>query len=208
MAFMTIEEALITAIIPTVVAGDTAIFGLITYREGQKLNRKDLIIPLINEFDSSEDLFLAKALLDDFTCNVPPWDTKSEILKGLFNMSDDDFKYYDRTKLPQFLRIHRDKHGNVYEKVEKITSLKERAVRRSFDSMVYFFFKLQYLYGLGLLSKKDLFYFLLYMILAFPKDKDNDVTGLWKYIDDNDGYGLELRTDFIEMVKTLKREVF
>lgn len=198
---MEIVDAL-AIIIPTLVAALTAYVGLKAYREGQKLSRKDLIIPLIDQFDNSEDLFLAKAILDDFTCNVPPWDTKSEILNGLFNMSDDDFKYYARTNLPVFLRVHRDKHGKVYEDVPKIISLKERAVRRSFDSLVYFFFKLQYLNRIGLLPEEELFYFKFYMKLAFPYDKDNDVTGLWKYVNE---YDLELNPDFVKMVKELKR---
>lgn len=181
---------LIGTLVPTVVGAVGLFNALRTYRDGQLLKRKDLIIPLIDEFDNSEDLFLAKAILDDFTCNIPPSGTKSEILKDLFNMSHDDFEFYKRSNLRKFLRYHEDPEA------EPVTDIKERAVRRSFDSMAYFFFKLQYLHRIGLLDKKELYYFKYYMKLAF------DDTGLWEYID---RYGLQLDRNFVDEVRNLEQ---
>jgi len=185
---------LVGTLIPTAVGAAGLYNALKTYKDGQVLKRKDLIIPLIDEFDNSEDLFLAKAILDDFTCNIPPSGTKNQILKDLFNMSQDDFEYYKRSNLRKFLRYHRD------PKAEPVTDFKERAVRRSFDSMIYFFFKLQYLHRIGLLDKKELYYFKYYMNLAF---QEND-TGLWEYID---RYRLQLDRNFVKEVTNLKEVV-
>lgn len=195
--FMAIDQNivfLVGTLVPTVVGAVGLFNGLRAYKDGQRLKRKDLIIPLINEFDNSEDLFLAKAILDDFTCNIPPSGTNNQILKNLFNISQDDFEYYKRSNLRKFLRYHRDPMA------EPVTNIKERTVRRSFDSMIYFFFKLQYLHRIGLLDKKELYYFKYYMNLAF---QEND-TGLWEYID---RYHLQLDRNFVNEVTSLKEVV-
>jgi hypothetical protein len=194
MAFDANTSFIIATLIPTLVGAATAFIALITYWKGQLLNRKDLIIPLMKEFDNSEDLFLAKAIMDDFTCNIPPSNTNSEILKNLYNMSQDDFEFYNKSNLKEFLRDHRDPEA------EPVTSIKERTVRRSFDSMIYFFFKLEYLYRIGLLKKKELYYFKYYMNLAFH---END-TGLWDYVDH---YKLPLDRNFVDQVTSLKEDV-
>src|SRR4029079_18374159 len=124
--------------------------------------------------------------------NIPPSGTKSEILKDLFNISQDNLKFYNRSNLQKFLRYHMDLDA------EPVTDMKERAVRRSFDSMIYFFFKLQYLHRIGLLDKKELYYFKYYMKLAF-QDHDN---GLWNYIEK---YGLQLDRNFVNEVRNLEQ---
>jgi hypothetical protein len=185
---------LIGTLVPTIV-GAIGLFNAIkTYRDGQLLKRKDLLIPLIDEFDNSEDLFLAKAILDDFTCNVPPSGTKNKILESLFDMSIDDLEFYNRSNLKKFLRYHEDPG------VEPVTNIKERAIRRSFDSIVYFFFKLQYLHKIGLLKEKELYYFKYYMRLPF---QEGDI-GIWNYIDK---YKLQLDREFVNEVTSIKDDI-
>jgi len=195
MIFDVNTSFIIATLIPTLVGALTVFIALITYWKGQLINRKDLIIPLINEFDNSEDLFLAKAILDDFTCNIPTSNTNSKILKSLYNMSKNDFEFYSKSNLKQFLRYHEDPEA------WPVTSIKERTVRRSFDSMIYFFFKLEYLYRIGLLKKKELYYFKYYMYLAFHKYD----TGLWEYVDK---YNLPLDQNFVDEVSFLKKDIF
>lgn len=125
-------------------------FGNLCYiYECGLLNIKDLIIPLINEFDNSEDLFLAKAILDVFTCNIPPWGTKSKILQNLFDMSQDDFEFYKTSNLRKHLRYHKN------AKAEPVTDIRERAVRRRFDSMIYFFLSYNICIGLDYSTKRS-----------------------------------------------------
>ncbi len=63
------------------------------------------------------------------------------------------------------------------------------------------FFKLQYLYQIGLLKEKELYYFKYYMDLVF---KDEDY-GLWDYIDK---YQLRLQHDFVDKVTNLTGYIF
>jgi hypothetical protein len=189
---------LIGTLIPTAVAAIGLVNVLKTYREGQLLKRKDIIIPLIDQFDNSDDLFLAKAILDDFTCNIPRAETKNEDLKRFHEISKADLAFYNRSNLKKFLRYHRA------EGAEPVTSLEEKAVRRSFDSMIFFFFKLQYLYRTGLLKDKELYYFKFYMTAAF-KDKDYGDYGLWNYIKN---YQLPLEQNFVRKVTELSDTIF
>jgi Predicted ATPase involved in replication control, Cdc46/Mcm family len=96
---------LIGTLVPTVVGAVGLFNALRTYRDGQLLKRKDLIIPLIDQFDNSEDLFLAKAILDDFSCNIPPSGTNNEILEKLIHCSEDDLKFYNKSNLKNFYDI-------------------------------------------------------------------------------------------------------
>jgi hypothetical protein len=146
-------EFFIATLIPTAVGAVGLTQALYTYKENQKAKRKEIIFPLIDEFDNSEDLFLAKAILDDFTCSVPPYKTTNKFLLEFWDMSTKDFQYYNKCNLNNFLRNHLDKN------VEEITDPRERAIRKSFDAMIYFGFKLQYLYNIGILKKKELYYF-------------------------------------------------
>jgi DNA replicative helicase MCM subunit Mcm2 (Cdc46/Mcm family) len=100
---MTINlEFAIATLIPTVVG----VFGLYwtvkPYRENQTLKRKDIIFPLIDEFDNSEDLFLARAILDDFSCSVPPFKTTNEFLLKFWEMSREELQYYNKCNLKKF----------------------------------------------------------------------------------------------------------
>jgi hypothetical protein len=159
---------LIGTLVPTAVGAIGLFNALQTYRESQVLKRKDIILPLIDEFDNSDDLFLAKAMLDDFTCNIPPAETKNVFLKKFYEVSKTELDFYNRSNLNNFLRYHKDRES------EPVISLKEREVRKSFDSMIYFYFKLQYLYRIGLLKDKELYYFKYYMRLAFKDEQYKD----------------------------------
>jgi hypothetical protein len=105
-------------------------------------------------------------------------------------MSTEDFQYYNKYNLKKFLRIHSD------YKVEPITDTKERAIRRSFDAMIYFFFKLQYLYNIGILKKNELYYF----NYEFNLMKNTDIRNYIK------GYGLQLDENFVDDISNMKYE--
>lgn len=109
--------------------------------------------------------------------------------------SQDDFEFYKTLNLRKHLRYHKS------PKADPATDIRERAVRRSFDSMIYFFFKLQYLHRIRLLDKKELYYFRYYMNLAFQdKDTDKD-TEIWEY---NERHGLQLDRNFVDEVTAHK----
>lgn len=108
-----------SSLIPTVVGAVGLFQALFTYNESQTLKRKDIIFPLIDEFDNSEDLFLAKAILDDFSCSVPPYKTKNEFLLTFWKMSAEDFQYYNKSNLKKFLRNY---------KVEPITDCRKLVI--------------------------------------------------------------------------------
>jgi hypothetical protein len=55
------------AVIPSVVAAGGFAWGIHTYRRGQDLKRKEILFSLIEEFDKSQSLDLAKKILDDFS---------------------------------------------------------------------------------------------------------------------------------------------
>jgi hypothetical protein len=184
---------LIGTLIPTAVGAIGLINALNTYREGQLLKRKDIIVPLMDKFENSDDLFLAKAILEDFTCNIPPAETKNEFLKKFHEISKTDQEFYHRSNLKKFLRYHKDEYA------EPVTSVGERAARQSFDSMITFFFKLQYLYKIGLLKEQELYYFKYYMSLAYKED------GLWDYITK---YHIPLQKEFVKKVTNLPQYIF
>jgi hypothetical protein len=195
---MTINLEFLIPLIPLI----SAVVGVITlyqavntYKENQIAKRKDIIFPLIDEFDNSEDLFLAKAILDDFTCNIPPFKSTNEFLLKFWNMSTEDFQYYNKYNLKNFLRVHWD------PKVERITDTRERAIRRSFDVMIYFFFKLQYLYSIGILKENELYYFRFYFNLLINHTNDSVI----KYIND---YGLQLDMEFVNLVLDINNKNF
>ncbi|HET7643967.1 MAG TPA: hypothetical protein VFK40_10705, partial [Nitrososphaeraceae archaeon] len=52
-------------------------------------------------------MFLAKAILDDFSCSVPPYKTKNEFLLTFWKMSAEDFQYYNKSNLKKFLRNYK-----------------------------------------------------------------------------------------------------
>jgi hypothetical protein len=163
---------LATTLIPTAVGGVGAFWGIFTYREGQKLKRKEILFPLIDEFDKAHKMFLAKAILDDFTCSLP--DSQEELAQ-LGKITIKDYKHPDQLKelyhvdnLYITLRYHKDE-GDV-------TDLRELCVRESFDAIIDFYAKLEYLKRIGLLKEEELEHFKYYY------DKLVDSEAIRKYV--------------------------
>jgi hypothetical protein len=130
----------ITTIISTsiaAVAGLAAfIWGMYTYRKEQHIKRKDIVFPLIEEFDRSPELKYAKEILDDRIVFESCWKYPKD--------------YYHKESLLLMLRSHSDK---------PITDPGEDAIRRSFDSLLDFFCKLEYLLRIKLIKPEELYYF-------------------------------------------------
>jgi hypothetical protein len=130
----------VTAIISTsiaAVAGLAAfIWGMYTYRKEQHIKRKDILFPLIEEFDRSPELKYAKEILDDRIVSGSCW-----------KFSND---YYHKDNLQIILRS---------PDVRPITDPGEDEIRRSFDSLLDFFCKLEYLLGIKLIKHEELYYF-------------------------------------------------
>lgn len=133
----------VTTIISTsiaAVAGLAAfIWGMYTYRKEQHIKRKDIVFPLIEEFDRSPEMKYAKEILDDRPVFGSCWKYPND--------------YYHKQSLQLILRSH-DK---------PITDPGEDAIRRSFDSLLDFFCKLEYLLGIKLIKHEELYYFKYYI---------------------------------------------
>jgi hypothetical protein len=102
----------ITTLIPTAVGAVGAFWAIFTYREAQKLKRKEILFPLIDEFDNSKKMFLAKSILDDFTCSIPNSPEDPSQLPTIFLK---DYKHPENLKelyhvdnLSRPLRCHKD----------------------------------------------------------------------------------------------------
>jgi hypothetical protein len=175
---------ILSIVIPSAVGAVTASVGIFTYWRGQQLRRKDILFPLIEEMDSSKSLFLAKAVLDDFTCNIPEFSEEdSAMIKNTViqdvneGKTKADWKVkYARKNLWQFLRLH-EKEGDVID-------YREIVVRASFDALIKFYTKLEYLVDIGLLNKDEIRYFQYYY------DKMLKELAVCKYIDK---YGLSMK---------------
>jgi hypothetical protein len=170
--------------IGTAIAGITAgALGVLTYRRGQTLKRQEILFPLIAEFDTSERMFLAKAVLEEFTCNsIELLIKNSETLSWLKNLiredeqeSDLQKKAFRKSNLSNTLG-NRDKEsccpGKNYSFDER-----QVAVRTSFDALIKFCAKLEYLYKVGLLEEDELTYFFYY----YHKLEENEA--VQKYVE-------------------------
>ena len=117
------------------------IWGLQTYKKDQHLRRKDIIFPLIKEFDESEQMKYAKDLLDDKTiCPQCNWKYKQ--------------RFYHKQNFDIILRDHGPK---------PISDPGEFAIRKSFDALLDFFYKLQYLFEINLIKSNEIRYFKYYV---------------------------------------------
>jgi hypothetical protein len=135
-----------TAIISTIIgaaAGLGGLFwGLYTYKKEQLLKRKDILFPLIKELDEeSKEIRYAKNILDDRNIK-PEQDWKNP----------DD--YYNIENLEIILRYHKPKG---------ISDPGEVAIRRSFDALLDFFCKLEYLRKIKLIKAEEIEYFNYYI---------------------------------------------
>lgn len=110
--------------------------GLITYKNEKALKRKENLFSELEKFDESDDLANAKAILDDFGITIHE-------------------KTFHLSTLDDTLRDHR-KRGVSHEG--------EIEMRESFDSLLDFFGRLEYLIQNKLLDKnKDLSHFEYYI---------------------------------------------
>ncbi len=134
-----------TLIIGTVTAAGgiaTVFIGFRRWLTEQKQSRisrqtetvKNVVLPLILEFDKSEELMIAKNVLDDTPI---------------------EYGFYDKEKLSRTLRDHRN-NREPWVKGDK-------PVRDSFDSLLDFFSKLEYLFSIDLLTQQQLEYFRYYI---------------------------------------------
>lgn len=128
--------------LPSVVALIAIVWGILEYRNAQKLKRKQILFKLVHEFDYSSEMYLAQRILDDF--NVVEYFRERKIK---FRHRE---AYYFASNLKRLLRDH---------KKIPIEDPGERAIRDSFDALLEFFGKLEYLLEVGLIEKKELLYF-------------------------------------------------
>jgi hypothetical protein len=146
----------------------TAIVGVNAFRQSQVLKKKDImkdiIIPLIQDYEKPE-LSKAKQILDG-----------SEI-KG---ESSDRYpnRTYDKNKLSVILRDTR------ISPVPPI-NVTEDEIRRSFDALLYFLIKLEYLLFVGVLTDDETMYFQFFIkkaaaepsVINYAKMKDFHFSG-------------------------------
>jgi hypothetical protein len=143
-------STIVVTVIPTLAGLFGLFWGTHTYREGQILKRKEIIFALIAEYDESEKMHVAKKILDDGNLNL------NEVL-GKENSSPPQKsidRYYNKLKLKDILRAHNPnlEHSSEFEEGEE-------AIRDSFDSLLAFFGKLEYLLKIHLIKKQEIFYF-------------------------------------------------
>ena len=107
-------------IVPIIGIG-TLIIAIFTYHRAQISKRADVIFPLINEFDTSKNMKFAKEILDNQDVKVtkegPSWNKGD--LKLILRIPDNDESY-----------------SYSYEQIK---------IRESFDHLLDFFCKLEYL---------------------------------------------------------------
>ena len=134
----------------------TAAIGLATYRQNQALKKKDImkdiIVPLIAEYDSDK-FKIATDLLDNKGGPIDRFNGKMR------KSTIDDLPY-----------LLRDRHG---EPAHLLTDPNKR-VREAFDAFINFLIKLEYLVSVGILDKDEhgIDYFSYFIDLAA---KQNDV---------------------------------
>jgi hypothetical protein len=188
-------KSLVSVAIPSVSVALPAIFAVYQYRESQKLReqelhlqRQKLLFDLTNEIDSSENsekMFLAKASLDNLSCNIPSYDEKWG------NLNKETFEYYlthyDKFDLNHILRDHYP---------QPVTDPKERAIRQSFDVLLDYFCRIEYMYKKNIIAEEELNYFRYYIL----KIKDNKPV-----MDYLKRYNFPLSENFINKVEELSK---
>ena len=55
----------LSILLPTAVGGFSALWGIHVYRDGQRLKRKDILFPLVEELHKSKTMRNAQLILDD-----------------------------------------------------------------------------------------------------------------------------------------------
>jgi hypothetical protein len=113
-------------------------FGIITYSKNQTLKRQEIILPLMEEFDTNETLNIARTILDGFPFIV---DGPEQREFGFDKLSD---YLRDPSQLP-------------------VNDISEINLRNSFTALLDFFGKLGYLMDIGAITRRDLGYFEYYI---------------------------------------------
>jgi hypothetical protein len=124
------EVELSLKVVGLIVAIVVAFKGVIEYSNSQKIKKFEILNKLIEEFEHKKTE-LARLILDEFSVEQG----KEKVYKS---------------DLRETLRNHKDKI---------IPYGIETEVRESFDKLLDFYSKLDYMIMLGLLKKRDLFYF-------------------------------------------------
>lgn len=116
-------------------------WGVYNFRQNQILKRQEIILPLIKEFDESENLSHAKKILDGFVLE------RQEEWNANYN--------YGPSNLGIILRY-------LYDK-DKVIDKGEISIRGSFDSLLDFFGKLGYLMDINVITIKEINYFVYFI---------------------------------------------
>jgi hypothetical protein len=129
----------ILALVTALIGIGTAIAGIITY-ERKKKNEllTQVVMPVLSEYNDLEDADIAVDILNDYPYEFMQTDDPKALHLYSGRISKED--------LPLVLRDNRWVD----------TSPVEDKVVRSFDALLYFFAKLEYVVKLGLLKRSDL----------------------------------------------------
>jgi hypothetical protein len=151
-------ELIIGTAIPTLAGIFGVYWGTHTYRGSQVLKRKEIVFPLMDEFDEPEKMEVAKRILDDFP------DVKKKYLDPKKIKTIKPEGYYHKRHLGEILKFHKVPHDDAKER-EILCSFDdgEREIRHSFDRLLAFFSKLEYLRKIELIREEDLSYFRYYI---------------------------------------------
>jgi hypothetical protein len=168
-------ELILGTAIPTLAAIFGLFWGTHTYRESQVLKRKEIVFPLMDEFDESEKMEVAKRILDDFS------GIKKRFLDPKKIKTVKPEGYYHKHHLDEILRFHRVPDDDDKDR-ENLCSFDdgESEIRHSFDTLLAFLSKLEYLRKIQLIREEDLCYFRYYInkaaenkdVRAYVKDYD------------------------------------
>jgi len=163
----------VTAIGGIGIGAGTAIAGLFTYRRGQKqvqeLKKKeiisDIVLPLKLEYNSSKEMVIAKQILDY------EWYE----LKSFENLDDRlQYKLENGRKFitPELLHITLRDHRTI-----RVESVLERQIRSSFDYLLEFFSRLEFLISLELLTREEI-----YKLFSYYVSRANNNLGVRNYV--------------------------
>jgi hypothetical protein len=164
-----LTPTLVTSILTAIVGVVGGFFGAITYIRNQILKRQEIIIPLMEEFDENKKIYYAKELIDRVSIQLKcDNDVIESIPFVLKHVDKDTILTYEHFHLNLFLvgyhyvaegKEEAEQEGPRYSKL----SQDEIIIRTMFDSLLNFFGKLGYLVDIGVITNKELGYFLYYI---------------------------------------------
>jgi YVTN family beta-propeller protein len=152
----------------TIAAIVTALIGIRTYKQSQVLKNKDvlkdIIYPLVEEFDNRSKFGIAKDLLDD------------KSVKFETNEKDPANDYpnrvYLKNKLDVILRDHNKR---------RINTIGEEKIREAFDHFLDFLVKLEYLVNIELVSMEQISYFKYFIDIAAENKGVKNYVRIYKF---------------------------